>query len=299
MSGIKDDLKLIKKSRTNSSGFFIEIGKGSIKKEKEKYQLLNYRLNLRNVGEIFELFGRYDISPILIKGLAAALNYPKPFQRVFSDIDLAVAPEQFDTAQKIIKDHNFNIDLHRGLRHLDTLNWETLFLNSEIINIGTAKIRVLCSEDHLRVLCVHWLNDGGADRTRLWDIYFALLKKGDEFNWERFYDVVSPGRRKWLLTVILLVRDYFGLDITNLPFESEGIQLPGWIKTEIENDWKNDTRLMPLQDVLNNRKELIKQIKKESRRITYRRSSKPREKSVIRAVICRGLKIFSTDQNRH
>ena len=224
--------------------------------------MLNYRLNLRNVEEVFVLFGRHNISPILIKGLAAALNYPQPSQRIFSDIDLAVDPKEFETARKIIKDHNFNIDLHRGLRHLDTLNWETLFLNSEITDIGAAKVRVLCLEDHLRVLCVHWLNDGGADRTRLWDIYFSLLKKGDEFNWERFYDVVSPKRRKWLLTVILLVRDYFGLELTNVPFETEENQLPGWVKTEIENDWRNDTRLMPLQDVLHNRKELIKQIKK-------------------------------------
>ena len=120
----------------------------------------------------------------------------------------------------------------------------------------------MCLEDHLRVLCVHWLNDGGADRTRLWDIYFALLKKGNNFDWERFYGVVSPRRKKWLITVVLLVRDYFGLQLKNAPFESFENHLPGWVKREVENDWKNDTRLMPLQDVLNNRKELLKQIKK-------------------------------------
>ena len=188
--------------------------------------------------------------------------YPKPFQRVFSDIDLAVDPKQFDTAQKIIKDHNFNIDLHRGLRHLDTLEWETLILNSEIIEIKSTKIRVLCLEDHLRVLCVHWLNDGGADRTRLWDIYFALLIKGNNFDWERFYGVVHPRRKKWLITVVLLVSDYFGVELKNVPFELDEYHLPDWVKREVENDWKNDTRLKPLQDVLNNRRELLKQIKK-------------------------------------
>lgn len=231
-------------------------------KEIEKYQMLNYQLNLRKVEEIYELFGRYEISPILIKGLAAAMIYPKPFQRVFSDIDLAVAPNQYEMAQKIIKDHNFNIDLHRGLRHLDTLDWETLAHNSVVVKLKTANIRVLCLEDHLRVLCVHWLNDGGADRARLWDIYFALLKKGDNFEWERFYGVVNPRRKKWLMTVVLLVRDYFGLELKNVPFDTDEYHLPIWVKAEIEKDWKNDTRLKPLQDVVKNRKELLKQIKK-------------------------------------
>lgn len=215
------------------------------------------------IGEIYQLFGRYNISPVLIKGLAAAQSYPKPFQRVFSDIDLAVDPKEYKTAQKIIREHNFNIDLHRGLRHLDTLDWETLFQNSEVINLNTsADIRILCLEDHLRVLCVHWLNDGGADRTRLWDIYFALLTKGDNFDWEKFYGVVGEHRRKWLMTVVLLVSDYFGLDFKNVPFEAAKYHLPGWVKTEIEKDWKNDTRLRPLGDVLHNREELFKQIKK-------------------------------------
>ena len=231
-------------------------------REIEKFQMLNYQLNLRNVAEIYEVFGRYNISPILIKGLAAAQIYPKPYQRVFSDIDLAVDPKQFDTAQKIIKDHKFNIDLHRGLRHLDTLDWETLYQNSKLKDLGTTTIRVLRYEDHLRVLCVHWLNDGGADRTRLWDIYFALVQKGDDINWERFYGCVSPRRKKWLITVVLLVRDYFGLDLKNAPFESDELHLPEWVKREVEKDWKNDTRLKPLQDVLQDRKELFRQIKK-------------------------------------
>ena len=229
---------------------------------KEKYQILNYELNIQKVDQIFEIFSRHETAPVLIKGLAAAQNYPQPHQRAFSDIDIAVDPRFYKTAQEIIAENHFNIDLHRGLRHLDILEWDDLFKNSKFIKIGNSNVRVLSSEDHLRVLCVHWLNDGGADRTRIWDIYFALQNKPATFDWERFYGNVGEKRKKWLMTVILLTKDYLDLQIKDLPIDFTNYEIPVWVKKEIETEWGSDFRLTPLQQVLNDRKQLFRQVLK-------------------------------------
>lgn len=231
-------------------------------KDKEKYQLLNFQRNLRNVSDIYRIFERNKISPILIKGLAASVNYPKPFQRNFSDIDLAVSPKEFDLSQKIIQENNFNVDLHCGLRHLDTVEWNDLYDNSGLIRFENIEFRVLRPEDHLRVLCVHWLTDGGADRTRLWDIYFLLQKNRDSFDWDRFLNVVSKKRRDWFLAVMSSAEKYLGLKLNKIDFENGEYKSFDWVYDEIEREWSEDVRLIPLSRSLGKNKNFFKQIKK-------------------------------------
>lgn len=224
--------------------------------------MLTFQMNLKSVKKIYEVFENENLSPVLIKGLAAAINYPKPFQRVFSDIDLAVAPREFEKARKVIESNNFNVDLHRGLRHLDTIDWDKLFQNSRKTKINETEVRILCPEDHLRVLCVHWLNDGGADRTRLWDIYFALAKNSQTFDRDRFFRSVDVKRQAWLWIVLLAVEDYFGLDLSGIISPNEYGNLPGWIKKELEKEWGRDERLIPLERVFGDRKAFLRQIKR-------------------------------------
>lgn len=229
---------------------------------KVKYQMLTFQMNLTSVQKIYEVFESENLSPVLIKGLAAAINYPQPFQRVFSDIDLAVEPSAFEKAQIIIRRNNFNIDLHKGLRHLDVLDWDKLFQNSLMTKINETGFRVLCPEDHLRVLCVHWLNDGGADRTRLWDIYFCIKKNFQIFDWERFFYSVDEKRREWLWIVLLAVREYVGSSLIESIPQYDSQILPEWIKKELEKEWGSDDRLTPLERVLSDKKALYKQIRR-------------------------------------
>lgn len=238
---------------------------------KQKYQILNYRMHLLDVKKVYDVFESHNISPILIKGLSAALNYPKPFQRSFSDIDLAVSPESFAESESIIKKHQFNVDLHKGLRHLDVLDWTDLFENSRRVELEDLTIRVLRPEDNLRVLCVHWLTDGGADRSRLWDVYFALSNLHSEFNtefiynssfgsaskpekhgafdWDRFFGVVDDKRKVWLAVVLLAAEEYLGLNPEEKFAKSYLEKLPEWIKSELESEWSSDKRLIPLKKV--------------------------------------------------
>lgn len=217
---------------------------------KERFQILNFQIHLLEVKKVFDVFEEQSLSPILIKGLSTAVNYPKPYQRNFSDIDLAVSPESFEKAESIIEQNNFNIDLHKGLRHLDVLKWDDLYKNSRLIEIDKIKIRVLRPEDNLRVLCVHWLTDGGADRSRLWDIYFAISNKTDSFDWDRFFCVVDDKRRIWLSVVLLTAQEYLGLQLDETVSRLYLDELPDWIKRQLESEWSSDNRLIPLKKVI-------------------------------------------------
>ncbi len=135
-----------------------------------RWYLIQYKVQQYRIVKTFELFRKYNIEPILIKGWAAARNYPQKEERLFIDIDICVAPSVFKQAQEILADINkegLTIDLHNGLRHLDTVEWDDLFENTELARLEATNIRLLRPEDHLRVLCIHWLNDGAADKARL------------------------------------------------------------------------------------------------------------------------------------
>lgn len=217
------------------------------------------------IAKAFRLLRSRNIEPILIKGWAAARNYPTDVPRYFSDIDLAVSPSDYPAALKLINSNEFGglgIDLHEGLRHLDTNSWERLFEDSQIKEIDGTAIRILSSEDHFRVLCVHWLNDGGAYRERLWDIYYAVANRPPEFDWDKCLNVVSETRRRWIVCAIGLAHRYLELDINGLPFAEEAEQLPDWLIKTVEKEWMSDVRLRPLQTCLREPRELIRQIRK-------------------------------------
>lgn len=225
---------------------------------------LQLKVQEKKIAEAFELFRINKIEPILIKGWAVARFYPPENPRAFADIDLCVALEDFENAKKILeteKAKRLNIDLHCGLRHLDTLDWDELFKNSILIKVDEILVRILRPEDHLRVLCVHWLTDSGARKERLLDVFYTF-NNSEDFDWERCLYSVSEVRRRWIVCTIGLLEKYFSVSLANTPFASEKIHIPKWLTDTCEKEWKANTPLKPLQQCLANPREFFKQLNK-------------------------------------
>jgi len=229
-----------------------------------KWNLLQAKINETKVCDAFEVFENSGIDPILIKGFAAARFYPESVGRAYVDVDLAVSPDKFEEAERLVKQKatGVNIDLHKGFRHLDTVSWEKLFARSEVLELKRKEIRLLAPEDHLRVLCVHWLTDGGENKERLWDIFYAVENRPENFSWEKCLGVVAENRQRWVIYTIGLAHKFLDLDISGLPFEKEATGLPNWLPIEVKKHWDANNPIVPLEHCLNDRKKFWKQIKK-------------------------------------
>ncbi|MEJ7846695.1 MAG: nucleotidyltransferase family protein [Pyrinomonadaceae bacterium] len=230
-----------------------------------RWYLLKLKQHELLIVRAFRLYREHGIEPILIKGWAAAKLYPNGVSRFFGDTDLVVSSSAFDTASQIYKSskgQGLNIDLHNEFRHLDTEKWENLFNRSVIIDLDGTAIRVLCPEDHFRVLCVHWLNDGGEHKIKLWDIYYAVHNRGPGFDWDLCLGSVSQTRRRWIICAVGLAHKYLGLGIDDLPFAAEAKRLPKWLERTVEREWASPVRLRQLSTCLGDRKLLIQQIRK-------------------------------------
>ena len=205
-----------------------------------RWNLLALKKAEKYIQDAFRVFRQHDIEPILIKGWAAARNYPTDTPRFFGDTDLAVSAADFERARFLIEGPSSQVkgvDLHRELRTLDTLGWAELFSRSELIAIDGGEIRVLSPEDHLRVLCVHWLINGGEDRSRLYDVFYAVTNRPRTFDWSKCVDVVGPNRRSWIVATIGLAHRYLDLDLEGIPFADEARDLPVWMSRCVVKGW--------------------------------------------------------------
>ena len=228
-----------------------------------KWNLLQKRVQETRLRRAFQLFRDNDIEPILIKGWAAGIHYPESNPRLSMDIDLAVSAADFEKAVDLAMasaHEGLAIDVHRELRHLDTNTWEDLFENSTTISIEGCPIRTLRPEDHLRVLCIHWLTDGGVNRDRLWDVYHIIDNPKTDFNWDRFLRTVSPIRQRWLQCTVGLAGKYLGLDLGDTPLANSAIDLPKWLINTVERNWAAKTKHVPLEVAVFSPATLVQQL---------------------------------------
>lgn len=208
----------------------------------DAYRLYKLRavIYTREVAEIFRRLRSHAIEPILVKGWAIAKHYAEPETRPCGDIDLCVSKEQFAAAQAVLKScegspHSF--DLHRGFRHLDNRSFEELAARSEVVELEGEHVRVLSAEDHLRLLCYHFLREGGWRPLWLCDISVALESRPANFDW----DLCLSGNRSrngWVACSIGLAHQLLGADVSETPFAVKAAKLPAWLLPSILREWE-------------------------------------------------------------
>ena len=207
-----------------------------------------YRLNTlqaviheREIRQVIKLLGQEGIEPLLVKGWAVARLYPEQALRPYGDIDLFVPPEQFGKAAKILNSEagkKFFVDLHRGASHLDTEPLEDLYARAETVALEDERIRVLSPEDHLRVLCVHFLHHGAWRPAGLCDIGLMVENSRADFDWDLCLTKNSK-RAGWVTCTIGLAHQLLGADISGLPIEASAKRLPRWLVPAVLKEWEN------------------------------------------------------------
>lgn len=229
----------------------------------ESLDRLLLRVYEHHLEKVFTLLGKAHVRAVLLKGWSAARFYDRPDSRTMGDFDLMVPPGQSEDVKELFaSEKDILADIHFGPRHLDTLSFEELFDRSETVDLEGIPIRVLCPEDHLRVICVHWLTDGGERRERLWDIYWAVKNRPADFGWDKCLNVVSQRRRRWIVCTIGLAHKHLGLEIDDLPFAEEARDLPKWFTRAIESRWKEAIPHIPIHQSIGSAGLLLKQIGK-------------------------------------
>ena len=231
--------------------------------EIEKWDALQAGVQRVRIISAFEAFRLSGIEPILIKGWAAARNYPEHQPRRPGDIDLSVAPHDFTAAEALLDDPDVArlfIDLHKGLRDLETLPWSEIMARSILVDLDGVGIRILCPEDHLRLMATHWLVDGGRFKDKLWDMYYAVANRPVDFDWDRCLNVVDENRRGWVICAIAIAHKYLKLPIDDLPISAEASTVPGWITRCIEREWARSDTLEPVLVAAQHKHRLLNQI---------------------------------------
>ncbi len=233
--------------------------------DKYRWYLLKLKEHEILIRRSFDSFRDIGIEPVLFKGWVTAKFYPWGVPRFFSDTDLAVSKDDFDKARLFCQNddiQSLNIDLHNEFRHLDSESWGDLFHRSQLIDLDGTAIRILSPEDHLRIICVHWLNDGGAYKDRLWDIHYAVQNRQPDFDWDLCLNTTTTVRRRWIICAIGLAHRHLGLQIDDLSFADEAKIIPAWIEKALEKEWKSQVRLRPLITCLHDRKLMFEQVRK-------------------------------------
>jgi hypothetical protein len=205
---------------------------------------LQSAIHEREIEDALALLRSAGVEPILVKGWAVARLYPDTGLRPYGDLDLCVAAKQYHVARTALEKDvkkSHQVDLHRGFKTLDQKSWDELWSRSQLVKLGDLEVRVLCPEDHLRVLCFHFLREGAWRPLWLCDIAVALETRGPDFVWDLFTGK-QDRRRKWFACVIALVDQLLGANLDGVPGTVRATQLPSWFLPSVLKEW--DVRSM-------------------------------------------------------
>jgi hypothetical protein len=180
----------------------------------------------------------HSIEPILVKGWSVARLYPQVEARRGGDVDLCVAPDQLKQAIDIFErspDAGW-IDLHAGISELPDRPWSDLLDRSRCYPLDGEPIRVLCSEDQLTQLALHFWRHLGERPLWLVDLVFVLRSLEPSFNWSLCLGQ-NKARRQQILGVLGLAQRLLGAELPEEIALEANRCTPRWLEQAILWQW--------------------------------------------------------------
>ncbi len=179
------------------------------------------------------------IEPLLGKGWAVARLYPEAGLRPYGDIDLCVPVGQREIAEKVLAEHPSlfcHVDLHESFSELSDRSIDTLYVRSKLVELDDVKVRVLSSEDQLRLLSLHLLRHGAWRPTWFCDVGVILDQLPVDFDWSYF----CQGDRKrtdWALAVLKLTHELLACKDPDQLSGRRTSPLPKWLIRAVVQQW--------------------------------------------------------------
>lgn len=214
------------------------IPSGELLHQAFRLQTLQAAIHQTKVERVFGRFRAANVEPILMKGWSVARRYPRTGLRPYGDIDLLIRPEDRFVANSIAESDELRdcrIDLHPGVFELADRPIAELFARSSLVPCGSGQARVLCDEDHLALLAIHFLKHAGWRPLWLCDVGLMLESMSEKFDWELCLG--SDKRRiNWILSAFGLARELLGAQIDNDEVSARAT-VPTWVIENVLTSW--------------------------------------------------------------
>ncbi len=228
--------KYLKKYCKNTSWF-----------EEQMSQLIvdvfEYKKELSVISDILDRLKEKNIDVMGIKGIETCMYYKEPYDRIMSDIDILVQPEDMDDVTIILKEfgycpldnnHSYHIEfkhkefieieVHTGLynknkrKRLGNFDKEVWDESSLIHNVF-GEMKVMSLEKKIIYLCIHMTNhyiQNSFDLRQLMDLYYVLKSYLIEHDLSSILKYAEPyGLRKFLSAMIYIFWKYFKMPVSD------------------------------------------------------------------------------------
>jgi hypothetical protein len=207
---------------------------------RQAYRLHSLRAALcrREVARVVALLRAYGIETLLIKGAAVAQAYPESGLRPCGDIDLWVAPGHLTQAEALVRARpgHYALELSTGYPRFRDLSFADLRSRARSLMLEGIEVLVPGPEDHLRLLCLHWLQHGAWRPLWLCDVALGVESRSWDFDWDLLLGS-DPREAGWVRAALGLTRQLLGADPAGTQLLEWEAALPRWLPRAVLRQW--------------------------------------------------------------
>lgn len=192
------------------------------------------------IKETVQLLRSNGVDPILVKGWSIARLYVEPALRPYGDIDLCVNPDQYPIAKRLADDlasRDIRVDLHKGFVRFGNHSWNELHSRSCCLEIEGVEVRTLRPEDHLRLLCFHFLREGAWRPLWLCDVAVATETRATDFDWDLCFGT-NETSRNYVVCTLMLAECLLQANLDGVPDVVFAKQMPAWLLPAVLKEWR-------------------------------------------------------------
>jgi hypothetical protein len=174
------------------------------------------------------------VTPLWAKGWTIARHYGEPGRRATGDIDLYVAPADYERANAALALLDGPFDLHRGIPQLADRDFAAVAARAEPVAVGEHTAKVLAPADQLRLACLHALGHGAWRPLWLCDV--GALVEADGIDW----DLCLAGAERqahWIACTVVAARDLLDADLSSVPATTRATLTPSWLAPALLAAW--------------------------------------------------------------